>query len=198
MRILSPDAAGLAEAARLIGGGELVLYPTESFYGAAASALDEGAVERLCLAKGRPDRMPLPLILPDREALSRVVEGIPEAARVLMDKHWPGPLTLVLPARPGLPRALVGPHGVGVRLSPHPVAGALARACGAPITATSANPSGAPAPREAAAAALGLPGAAAILDGGQTPGGPPSTVLAVAADGRFTLLRAGAVDVPPG
>ena len=185
----------MQEAARLLRAGALVLFPTESYYGAAAAALDPAAVERLVQTKGRPAGSPLPSILPDRGALSRVVARVPPAARALMDQHWPGPLTLVLPARPGLPAALVGAHGVGVRLSPHPVAAGLAQRLGAPITATSANRAGEPPPRTVAAAEAGLPAAAAVLDGGASPGGPASTVLAVAADGHVTLLRAGAVHV---
>jgi L-threonylcarbamoyladenylate synthase len=192
---LSTDDAGLQEAARLLRAGALVLYPTESYYGAAVAALDPAAVARLVQAKGRAADSPLPLILPDRGALSRVVARVPPAARALMDQHWPGPLTLVLSAHQGLAPALVGPRGVGVRLSPHPVAAGLARRLGAPLTATSANRAGEPPPRTVAEAEAALPAAAAVLDGGATPGGPASTVLAVAADGHVTLLRAGAVHV---
>jgi L-threonylcarbamoyladenylate synthase len=173
----------------------VVLYPTESYYGAAVKALDPGAVGRLVRLKGRPPDSPLPLILPDRASLYQVVSRVPARAEALMDRYWPGPLTLVLPARPGLPGALVGPYGVGVRLSPHPVAVALARSAGGPITATSANPAGAPPPRTASEAQAALPEATAVLDGGPLPGGSPSTVLAVAADGDARVLRLGAVHV---
>ena len=195
MRIRPADADALAGGATVLRQGGIVIYPTESYYGAAVSALDAEAVAGLVAAKGRPSDQPLPLILPDRVALQQVVLAVPARARELMDAHWPGPLTLVLPARPDLPAALVGPHGVGVRLSPHPVAAGLAVAFGGPITATSANRTGAPPARTAEAAAAALPAAALTLDGGQTPGGAPSTVLAVDHEGRLTVLRQGALHV---
>ncbi|MDX9999968.1 MAG: L-threonylcarbamoyladenylate synthase [Polyangia bacterium] len=195
MRFLSPDPVGLAEAASILSRGGLVLYPTESFYGAAALALHEGAVDRLRELKGRPADMPLPLILPNIQSLELVVEAVPRAAQELIERYWPGPLTIVLFAKEGLPSAIIGSRGVGVRLSPHPVATGLALEVGAPITATSANRAGEPPPRDAVSASLALPGADAVLDGGEVQGGLPSTVLAVAQDGGLTLLRQGAADV---
>lgn len=193
LRAAGPTA--LREAARALHEGHFVLYPTESFYGAGADALDQGAVARLVAAKGRPPDRPLPLIVPHREALQRLVTAVPAHALALMERHWPGPLTLVLPARDGLPAAVVGAHGVGVRMSPHPVAHGLAVAFGGPLTATSANRTGEPPVRSAEIAAQALPGAREVLDGGPTTGGAPSTVLAVDARGVTTLLRAGAVHV---
>jgi L-threonylcarbamoyladenylate synthase len=108
-----------------------------------------------------------------------------------MDAHWPGPLTLALPARPGLPAPLVSDGFVAVRDSPHPVARALVQALGRPITATSANPAGAPPPTTAAGAAAYFPGCL-VLDGGTTPGGAPSTLARVRGD-EVEVLRQGAV-----
>ena len=115
-----------------------------------------------------------------------------------MDRHWPGALTLALPARPGLPEALVADGCVAVRQSPHPVAAALVAAFGRPITATSANRGGEPPARTAGEVRAGFPGVPPadlfILDGGETPGGAPSTLVRVRADG-LQVLRRGAVSV---
>jgi L-threonylcarbamoyladenylate synthase len=193
---LLPTPADLARAAALIAAGGVVIFPTETFYGLAADPWQPAAVDRVIALKGRPDGAPILLVLPDLAAVDAVAGPVPDAARRLMARHWPGPLTLVLPARPGLAAAVTGPRGVGVRVSSHPVAAALARACGRAITATSANRSGAPPATDPAVAAADLPGADALLDGGPTAGGPPSTVAAVDPDGTILVLRPGACDVP--
>jgi L-threonylcarbamoyladenylate synthase len=185
------NRAEVGRAVDALQGGGLVVFPTETFYGLAADPWQPKALGRLLELKGRPAQHPLPLILPDREGVARLA-AIPARARVLMDTHWPGPLTLVLPALPGLPGPVVGPLGVGVRLSSHPVAAELARRFGGPLTATSANQSGEPPPTRAEAAVGPVE---CVLAAGELPGGLPSTVVAVAADGQPTLLRAGACHV---
>jgi L-threonylcarbamoyladenylate synthase len=188
-------AARIAEAAAALRRGGVIAYPTETFYGLGALASDGEAVARLVRAKGRPDGKPLPLLGADTSQLTLVAEFSPLARR-LAAAFWPGPLTLVLPARPGLPAAITGGGGtVGVRVTGSAVAAALAAAAGGALVATSANRSGQPPPTTTA----GLDPALLdrldlVLDGGPTPGGAPSTVVAVE-DGRLTLLRPGAVAI---
>ncbi len=170
-------------------------YPTETFYGLAADPWQPAALERLLALKGRDPSAPLPLILPNRDHLATLVAQVPKDAEALMERYWPGPLTLVLPARPGLPGALTGPEGIGVRLSAHPVATELAVCFQAPLVATSANPGGEPPAQTADHVARCLPGVDLVVDGGPTAGGAPSTVVAVALSGEMTVLRQGAIHV---
>ena len=188
-------AGRISEAAAVLRRGGVIAYPTETFYGLGALASDGAAVARLVRAKGRPDGKPLPLLGADLAQLEAVAEFSPLARR-LAAAFWPGPLTLVLPARPGLHPAITGGSGtVGVRVTSGVVASALAVAAGGALVSTSANPSGQPPPTTA----TGLDGALRarldlVLDGGATPGGRPSTVVAIE-EGRLTLLRPGAVAV---
>jgi L-threonylcarbamoyladenylate synthase len=185
----------IAEAAAALRRGGVIAYPTETFYGLGALASDGDAVARLVRAKGRADDKPLPLLGADLAQLTQVAEFSP-LARWLAAAFWPGPLTLVLPARPGLHAAITGGGGtVGVRITSNGVAAALAAAAGGALVATSANPAGGPPPTTAAGLDPALRARIdLVLDGGDTPGGAPSTVVAVE-EGRLTLLRAGAVSI---
>ena len=188
-----PDPAVIGEAAAALAAGALVAFPTETFYGLGAAALNPAAAERIYRVKGRPDHSPL-LVLVDSVEMADAIADVPAVARELMARHWPGPLTLVMPARACVPaRVTAGTGTVGVRLSSHPVATTLARRLGAPITAPSANPSGAapPATSGEVVAALGA-AVDVVLDGGPTPGGPPSTVLDVTVSPP-RVIRHGAV-----
>jgi len=188
------EASVTAAAAALRRGG-VIVYPTETLYGLGALAGDAGAVARLAEAKGRPDGKPMPILAADLAQLERVAVLGPLARR-LGEAFWPGPLTLVVEAAAGLPAPVLGGgRTVGVRITSHPVAAALCRAAGGPLVATSANLAGRP-----AVASLDLldpllrARADALVDAGPTPGGPPSTVVAVEG-GRLLLLRAGAIAV---
>lgn len=190
----APAVEGVAEAARLLRDGGLVAFPTETFYGLGANAFDATAVSRVFRAKGRPADKPL-LVLVDSVAMAETVAAeIPVRARRLMSRYWPGPLTLILPARPALPLALTAGTGtIGLRVPGHPVARALVRAAGCPITAPSANLHGGPSPRTAAEVLAGLGDRVdVILDGGPTPGGPASTLLDLTAEPP-RIVRRGAV-----
>ena len=188
-------AGRIAEAASVLRRGGVIAYPTETFYGLGALATDGAAVERLVRAKDRPDGQPLPLLGASLAQLEAVARFDPQALR-LAGAFWPGPLTLVLPARPGLHAAITGGgQTVGVRVTSGRVAAALAAAAGGALVATSANRAGEP----PAATVAGLdPVLRArldlVLDGGATPGGMPSTVVALDA-GRLTLLRPGVVPI---
>jgi L-threonylcarbamoyladenylate synthase len=185
--------ARIEAAAAVLRRGGVVAYPTETFYGLGALARDEAAVERIALAKGRPEGKPLPLVAADRAMVEQIAELGPLAAR-LADRFWPGPLTLVLPARPGLARAVTAGAGtVGVRVPGSEVARALSRAAGGPIVSTSANASGGAPPARAEDLEPGLRARLdGVLDGGPAPGRLPSAVVAVEG-GRVRLLRAGAI-----
>jgi L-threonylcarbamoyladenylate synthase len=176
-------------------GGALVGFPTETFYGLGADPWDREAVKALFALKGRAADSPVALIAADLEAARRVgAKGAFDAgtaAERLARAFWPGPLTIVVPAHPDLPAELTAGTGtIGVRVSSHPIAAKLAAERGA-ITATSANPSGKPPVTTAAEVSAYFPGLP-VVDGGTTPGGPPSTVLDCTADPP-RIVRAGAV-----
>jgi L-threonylcarbamoyladenylate synthase len=194
-RTLAPDAAGIAEAARLLAEGELVAFPTETVYGLGGDARSDTAVARIFEAKGRPSFNPLIVHLPDLAAVETVARVTPRA-RDLAKAFWPGPLTLVLPMIEGAVSPLVtaGLPTVAVRVPAHPLAQALLRAFGGPVAAPSANPSGRVSPTRADHVMEGLGGRiAAVLDGGPCAVGLESTILL--ADPEPVLLRPGGLPV---
>ena len=190
-----PDSSTLDTAAAILRAGGVVAFPTETFYGLGAAALNSAGVDRVFLLKGRPRSSPL-LVLVDSVAMVERVAEITDVARVLMARHWPGALTLVLRARSAVPSAVTAGTGtVGVRLSPHPVARDLVRTLAEPITAPSANITGEPPPTRAADVVRYFGDTVdLVLDGGETPGGLASTVLDVSVDPP-RVIRAGAVHV---
>ena len=195
--LLRPDAPGIARAAALLRGGGLVAFGTETVYGLGADATNDRAVASVFDAKGRPHFNPLICHYPDADAAFRHVHAVEMAAR-LAEAFWPGPLTLVLPRRPGCPVALLAGAGLetlAVRVPAAPDALALLRAVGLPVAAPSANRSGEVSPTTAAHVLAGLRGRiAAVLDSGPCPVGVESTVLDLASGGPF-LLRPGGVPV---
>jgi L-threonylcarbamoyladenylate synthase len=193
---LAPDTDGIAEAARLLAAGELVAFPTETVYGLGGDARSDRAVARIYEAKGRPSFNPLIVHLPDLAAVTAIAEVGPKA-RLLAQAFWPGPLTLVLPLRPGAgisPLVTAGLSTVAVRVPAHPLAQLLLRGFGGPLAAPSANPSGRVSPTQALHVLEGLAGRiAAVLDGGACAVGLESTILL--ADPAPVLLRPGGVPV---
>jgi L-threonylcarbamoyladenylate synthase len=173
--------------------GELVIYPTETFYGIAADPESPDALGKIFALKGREAGKPIALIAADTASAFGLARGIPPIARHLAAAFWPGPLTIVLPARPGLHEAVVGPSGVGVRVSSHPIAHALAAGFGRPITATSANRSG-QVPLANPTIARQVFGAEikVILEDGILTGGEPSTVIELL-DRAYRIVREGAI-----
>ena len=189
-----PDDATIGRAAALLRAGVVVAYPTDTLYGLAADPASVRAVEQLYRMKGRLVDQAIPLIAADLSQVERCAGSFPRTLRRLGERFWPGPLTLVVPAWPGLATGLDGGSGtVAVRVPAHEVARALARAFGGPITSTSANRSGQP-PSNSPTAVRDAFGAAleAMLDGGLSPGGPPSTIVDARGE-RPRLIRAGAV-----
>jgi len=185
------SAREIARAVDALRRGGVVAFPTESSFGLAVDALDERALAKLIAVKGRPEGKPPPVLVDGEEMARTLVREIPPRAREWMAAHWPGGLTLVLPARDGLPPSLVEDGCVGVRAPSHPIAAALVRAFGAPLTATSANRSGDPAAQNASEAAL--PGVDLVLEG-RAWGAAPSTVVRVRGD-QWEILRRGAIDL---
>ena len=184
----------LPQAVQVLGAGGIVACPTETFYALAADALQEAALQRLMEIKGRPADKAMLVLVADQDMVREVAEDIPPAAAQLMAHFWPGPLTLILPARPGLPRPLTGPtRTIGVRQSGHPLARRLCRLYGRPLTGTSANLAG-QAPLTRASQVQQELGALIdlILSDSPCPGGLPSTILDVTAKPP-RLVRPGAV-----
>ena len=173
--------------------GGLVVFPTETVYGLGVDARQPAAVERLVRVRGRDDGKPILVLVRDLAMASLVACAVSPAAERLARQFWPGPLTLVLPARAGLPAALTAGTGtIGVRVSSHPQAAALVAALDGPLTAPSANPPGLD-PAHSAAAARGYFGTAVdhYLDGGGLPGG--ASTVAVAEGNTVRVLRAGPI-----
>lgn len=194
-RRLTADADGIAQAARLLGQGAVVAFPTETVYGLGADASDPAAVARIFAAKERPRFNPLIAHLPDLASALR--EGLFDAkARRLAEAFWPGPLTLVVPAAPGgtvCDLARAGLPSVALRVPGSAIARDLIARVGRPIAAPSANRSGGVSPTVAAHVLADLDGRiAAVLDGGAAPVGVESTVVACLG-GQPRLLRPGGV-----
>ncbi|WP_294172027.1 L-threonylcarbamoyladenylate synthase [uncultured Sphingomonas sp.] len=197
-RVLGCDPAGIAEAAALIAAGQPVGVPTETVYGLAADALEGEAVARIYAAKGRPSFNPLIVHVPDL-ATAEAIGIFDELARGLVEAHWPGPLTLVVPLRPGATIASLVTAGlstVALRVPAHPVMQALLRATARPLAAPSANASGRISPTRAEHVLASLGGRIpAVINGGPTQRGIESTIVA-ATGGELRLLRPGPISVP--
>lgn len=187
----NPDREVIRRAAALLKEMELVAFPTETVYGLGALANSSQAVAKIFAAKDRPAGNPLLVHVSRMEQLEGLVEDIPDTALLLMDKFWPGPLSIILPAREEVP-AIVrgGKSSVGLRMPAHPVALALIDEAG-PLAAPSANLSGRPSPLEAEHVRTDLDGKiAAILDAGTTGIGLESTLLDLSKD-KYQVLRLG-------
>ena len=187
----------IAKAARLILAGELVAVPTETVYGLAADATNAKAVARIYEAKGRPSFNPLIVHVPDLAAAERIgVFG--KEARTLASRHWPGPLTLVVPLRTGAEIAALvtaGLSSIGLRVPDHGAMQALLRAAKRPLAAPSANASGSISPTTAAHVEKTLKDRIPlIIDAGRTGRGLESTIIA-ATGGPLRLLRPGPIEV---
>lgn len=187
-----PQQEAIERAASIIRNGRLVAFPTETVYGLGADAMDENAVRRIFEAKGRPADNPCIVHVDSREMLDRVACGVDARAERLIQRFWPGPLTLVLGRKPEVaPSVSAGLSTVGVRMPGNRIALALIHAARTPIAAPSANTSGRPSPTTAAHVLDDLGGRVdLILDGGSTNIGIESTVLDITAD-RPLILRPG-------
>lgn len=184
------------QAAEIIRAGGLVAIPTETVYGLGANAMDEEAVAKIFLAKGRPQDNPLIIHISCAEELTRYCHDIPEVAWRLAERFWPGPLTMVLPVKPCVPRrTTAGLSTVAVRCPKTQVTRELIRAAGVPIAAPSANLSGKPSTTTAAHVLhdYGTDGRIdAIIDGGPCEVGVESTIVDLTGE-KPRLLRPGGI-----
>jgi len=178
------DEASVTEAAAIMREGGVIAYPTETFYGLGADIRNEGALERLYTIKGRGFNKPISIIIGSRDDLKWFAREITPAAESLMDRFWPGGVTLLFQAAHGLSERLTAGTGkIGIRLSSNPVATLLAQNLSGAITATSANRSG-----EGECISAGEVVAAmgesvdAVIDGGKTQGGAGSTIVDTTVD----------------
>ena len=189
----TPEA--LERAAALLRKGGVVAFPTETVYGLGANAFDVRAVARIFDIKRRPEFDPLIVHVLDEPMLARVVAEVPAAARLLIDRFWPGPLTLILRKHPDVPSLVTaGLDTVAVRMPAHPVAQALLRRTGLPLAAPSANPFGYLSPTRADHVARLLGERVdAIVNGGPAEHGVESTILML--EPAPVLLRPGAVSI---
>lgn len=190
----NPDPDAIRRAASAIHDGGVVVYPTSLLYGLGADALNPDAVDRVFAVKRRAATKPVSVLINSRRDLAGLAAEIPDAAHLLMERLWPGKVTLVFRAIAGLPDSLTAGTGkIGIRLPFHPAAKKLLEAAGVPVTATSANLSGGP-----GSASVGdmpealLRAADLILDAGGLPGGAGSTVIDVTLRPPV-ILREGAV-----
>ena len=190
----NPDPAAIQRAADCLRRGGLVAFPTETVYGLGVHALDRAAVRRLFDAKQRPVSDPLIVHVGSFEEIAPLAAAVPDAARILAERYWPGPLTLVLPRSAAVPdEVTAGLPTVAVRIPSHPVARALITAARVPVAAPSANLFSRPSPTRAAHVLDDLGGRIdLIVDGGPTAIGLESTVLDLTRDVP-TVLRPGAV-----
>jgi L-threonylcarbamoyladenylate synthase len=172
--------SGIDEARDVLLSGGVVAFPTESFYGLAVNPMDEEAIDRLFRVKEREPDQPILLLIPSLISLDLYAAEIPETARTLIKRFWPGGLTLLFKAMPWVSLKLTAGTGkIGLRLSSHPLATALAGSINSPITGTSANISGHPACRTAIEVYDYFKEGVLILDAGETGGGWGSTILDV-------------------
>jgi L-threonylcarbamoyladenylate synthase len=196
-RIMPLDDEAIAEATLLILAGEPVAVPTETVYGLAADSTNAEAVARIYAAKGRPSFNPLIVHVPDL-ATAEGIGVFDSHARELAEKHWPGPLTLVVPLRSDAGVASIVTAGlptIALRVPAHAAMQALLKACGRPLAAPSANASGHISPTRARHVVASLGGRIAlVIDGGATQRGIESTIVA-ATDGSLRLLRRGPIEI---
>ena len=188
------EATVFDEAAALLRGGQIVAFPTETVYGLGAWAMSEEGITRIYEAKGRPADNPLIVHIWPGATLEGLISEIPACAEALMERFWPGPLTLIFPKGPLISKAITGGlDTVAIRMPSHPVAKSLLEACRLPVVAPSANTSGRPSPTTAQHVKEDMAGRIPlILDGGPCAIGLESTVLDVTSD-KPMILRPGAV-----
>lgn len=186
---------GIPEAAGIIRRGGLLAVPTETVYGLAANGFDGAAVEKIFAVKGRPENKPLSLMVSGKEAIDELCEDVPEAAYMLADCFWPGPLTIILKAKPGIPDIVrAGGETIGLRCPDHPKTLELLRELRLPLAAPSANPSGEKSPTSAEQVLGYFDGRIeGVINGGVCDFGLESTIIDLT-ETPYRILRHGAAD----
>jgi L-threonylcarbamoyladenylate synthase len=190
---LTPAEAAAVGAAARAGG--VILFPTDTLYGLGVDPFSAAGCAALFRLKGRDPDKPVPVLLADAALVDRYAAAVPAAWRALMDRLWPGPLTLLFPALPGLPAAIRPASGkVALRVPGSALCRSVLRAAGGSLTGTSANPAGAGGTGDPAVALRGLGGRVDLfVNAGTLPTSPASTLLDMDASGRVVTLRAGAI-----
>lgn len=193
--ISASDPRAVPWAVDALARGALVAIPTDTVYGLAARLDRPAAVEALYHAKGRPDTLPIPVLVSRLDLLALLTDGASAALDPLAARFWPGPLTIVVPCSRRIPdRVAAGTGTVGLRMPDHPIALEIIEGSGGALAVTSANRSGEPSLRDGAAVARTFPHTVElVIDSGATPGGRASTVVAVTGDRPF-VLRHGPID----
>lgn len=194
MKTLFVTQENIAEAADIIKSGGLVAVPTETVYGLAGNGLDAGAVARIYEVKERPAQKPLSLMVHGAADMEKYWTDVPWGARVLAEKYWPGPLTLIMTAGSGIPEIVTaGGDTVGLRCPDHPLTLELLERAGLPLAAPSANPSGEQSPKTAEKVMEYFDGRIdAVIDGGECRLGVESTIIDFSVS-PCALLRKGAI-----
>jgi L-threonylcarbamoyladenylate synthase len=184
----------LIRAAEIIAGGGIIAYPTETFYGLGADATNDKAIKKIFAVKGRDFKNPISLIIAQAEDIYPLVQKVPETARKLMTAFWPGALTIIFAAADKVsPLLTAGSGKIGLRVSSHPLASKIVQKIKRPLTATSANLSGAPECSMVSEVIKQIGDKVdAIIDCGQTKGGKASTLIDVTCDPPV-ILRDGAI-----
>lgn len=192
----NPEKEAIKEAAEIIKNGGTVAFPTETVYGLGANCFDEEAIDKIFLAKGRPQDNPLILHVSNVEQVYTLVESVSERAKMLMERFWPGPLTLIFNKSEKVSKKVTGGLStVAIRMPNHKVALSLIEESAVPIAAPSANLSGRPSPTEASHVIEDLFGKIdMIIDGGRVNIGVESTVLDISVE-IPTILRPGRVTI---
>lgn len=192
--LIIPADGDYSPAKEIFRAGGVISYPTETFYGLCVDPFSKTAVEALYRLKGRPSESPIPLIIGNMKMLEEVAEEVTPVAQRLIERFWPGPLTLVLRASRALPRELTAKTGtIGVRLSGSRWARRLSETLSSPLTSTSANPSGENPPTLAQEVLGYFNGSIALLiDGGKLPGTKGSTIVN-ATGTRPEIIREGEI-----
>lgn len=193
--ISASDPQAVPWAIDALARGALVAIPTDTVYGLAARLDRPAALEALYHAKGRPDTLPIPVLVSRFDQLATLADGAPAALDDLAARFWPGPLTIVAPSSRRIPdRVTAGTGTVGLRMPDHPIALEIIEGCGGALAVTSANRSGEPSLSEAAAVARTFPNSVElIIDSGTAPGGLASTVVSVTG-AKPKVLRHGPID----
>ncbi len=181
--VLKVNEEGIRKAVEVIEKGGIIVYPTETFYGIGADPRNEEAIERIFQIKGRKRDMPILLIIGKRDMLYDLVKEIPDVGNKLMNRFWPGPLTIIFQANENVsPLLHAGKGKIGIRLSGNPISRKLSELSKIPITGTSANRSGRPPCRTVEEILSELRGVDLVLDSGRIDSRLPSTVIDVTED----------------
>lgn len=191
--ILSASSSNaILSALEVLLSGGLVAFPTDTVYGVGSLAFHQNAIESIYVAKNRPIEKAIPVLIGDSPDVIKVADEIPLFAMKLIARFWPGPLTVLVPKKPTLPEAISATATVGVRVPDHETARSLLRLAG-PMAVTSANIAGQASPITAQQVFAQLNGRIAmIIDGGETPGGIPSTLVDCTGE-EIQILREGPI-----